>query len=266
MLALIAGQGDLPTRVASRAGKWPLIAAMDHCPPTELLPEISFSLETLGTLLQKLAAAGVFEVCFAGSITRPRLDPSKIDQATAPLVPRILEALKTGDDRALRTVIEVFETAGFKVRGADEFVPEFLAKAGPLGSLQVSKQDQMDIARAQDVINTIGDLDVGQACVVSQGQVLAIEAVGGTDWMLDSLQNRTERFPKGGLLVKAAKPKQDRRVDLPTIGVDTLDNLQRAGLHGVVVHHGQALIIDPEKVAKKATDMDLIVHIATWPS
>ncbi len=260
MLALVAGQGDLPTRVAARCDRWPLVAALDGFAPDELLPEITFRLETLGTLLQTLAKAGVSEVCFAGAIHRPTLNPDLIDQATAPLVPKILEALRDGDGGALAIIIRVFEAAGFKVRSASEFVPDFLLPAGDATKLAVSDQNLKDIERAKAVLSALSPLDVGQACVASAGQIIAVESVAGTDWMLSSLTRRSERVPTGGMLVKAPKIGQDLRVDMPTIGIETVEAAAAARLRGIAFAAGQVMVLDPELTIERANQLGLILH------
>ncbi len=260
MLALIAGQGALPTRVAARCGRWPLVAALDGFPPDELLPEITFRLETLGTLLQSLAKAGVTEVCFAGAIHRPTMDPNLIDQATAPLMPKILEALRDGDDGALAIVIRVFEAAGFSVRAPSEFVGDFLLAGGDHGKVAADASALRDIARARDVLAALSPLDVGQGCVVAQGQVVAIEAVAGTDWMLHSLQNPSPRVPKGGVLVKAPKAGQDLRADMPAIGPDTLATAFKAGLQGIAFAAHQVMVLDPDDAIAQANSAGLFLH------
>jgi len=259
VLALIAGQGALPTRVAARCGRWPLVAALDGFAPDELLPEITFRLETLGTLLQSLAEAGVSEVCFAGAIHRPTLNPDLIDQATAPLVPKILEALRDGDDGALSIIIQVFEAAGFKVRSPSEFVDDFLLPVGDAAHTAASPQDLKDIDRAKSVLMALSPLDVGQACIASAGQIIAVEAVAGTDWMLSSLAQKSPRVPSGGMLLKAPKLGQDLRVDMPTIGPDTLDAAANAGLRGVAFAAGQVMVLDPDVTVQLANHHKLVL-------
>ena len=126
MMALIAGQGALPTYVAAALSHPPIVAALDGTPPDSLVPDLTFRLETLGSFLHTLADRGVDEVCFAGSMRRPPIDMARIDTATAPLVPKISAALQAGDNGAVRAVIDIFEAAGFAVRGVEEVVRDLL--------------------------------------------------------------------------------------------------------------------------------------------
>ena len=283
MLALIAGQGTLPARVASAQDSPPMICALSGFIPDGLTPDRVFRLETLGTLLLELGKAGVTEVCFVGAIRRPEIDPSLIDAETAPLVPIVMQAIAAGDDGALRAIMGIFEKTGFKVRAAHELLPELLPKGGVLTKAQPSEADKVDAARGAEIVSALGAVDVGQACVVANGQAIVIETVSGTDWMLRSLLvpapddaedgsiltaaaeliglgwpedrsdlmlRRDPNLPKGGLLFKAPKPDQDRRADLPTIGLETVKLAGETGLRGIVVQEGGVIVLDQAAVVE----------------
>jgi len=242
MLALIAGAGDLPGLVAAGLSVPPIVCALDGVAPDTLAVDVGFRLETLGTLLKVLRENGVTEVCMAGGIARPSVDVGAIDAATLPLVPVIQQAMAAGDDGALRAAILIFEQAGFLVRAAHEIVPGLLPEAGCFSVAQPSEAERADAARAKQVVAALSEADVGQACVVLNRQVLALEGKFGTDWMLRSLTTRPDSG--GGLVFKAPKVGQDRRVDLPTIGPDTITAACAAGLSGVVIEAGGVMLLD----------------------
>lgn len=280
MLALIAGQGALPGIVAAAQPVPPMICALAGFIPNGLAPDRVFRLETLGTLLLELGQAGVTEVCFVGAIRRPEIDPALIDAETAPLVPVVLQAIQSGDDGALRAIMGVFEQTGFAVRAAHELAPHLLPPTGVLTKAQPDDDDKSDAARASEIVAAMGDVDVGQACIVARGQAIAIETVTGTDWMLRSLlvtptgdqesgsvldfiddligiesqstmmRHRDPAVPEGGLLFKAPKPDQDRRADLPTIGLDTVKLAAEADLRGIVVASGGVIVLDQQAVVE----------------
>ncbi len=242
-LALIVGEGALPG-ILRRA-----------CPQAEVLGVAGFApadvpafgLEEIGRVLAELPRRGVRQVCFAGAIRRPRIDPARLDPATLPLVPRIQAAMGGGDDAALRTVVAFFEEAGMRVVGAADLMPELLADAGPLGAVGPDAAAERDAARAAALLSATGPADLGQGCVVAGGQVLAVEALPGTDWMLETiaaLRRDGPAVPAGGLLMKRPKSGQDRRVDLPAIGPDTVRRAAAAGLAGIAVEAGGVLILD----------------------
>jgi DUF1009 family protein len=247
VLALVAGQGRLPEILAEtlRAeGREVVYCAYHDAAVGAVAPDITFRLETLGGLLKQLRKLGATEVCFAGGLRRPRLDPKAVDLATMPLVPRFLSALGKGDDGALRVVLELFESRGMKVRAAHEILPTLLPEAGVPTRVQPETADRADAARAEEIVAALGTADVGQGCVVARRQALAIEAMPGTDWMLASLAGRRDGLPEGGVLYKAPKLRQDRRVDLPAIGPATIRAAAGAGLRGVVIAAGGVMVLD----------------------
>lgn len=259
MLALIAGQGALPSVLVQNLSDQPLIAALEGFAPEDLVPDRVFRIEQLGTLIEAFKACGVTEVCFAGSIARPAIDPSRIDAATMPLVPRMMAALQKGDDGALREVLSIFEDAGMKIRAAHEIAPALLPTSDVRSKRQPDDQNKADTEHAAANMAALGPLDIGQSCVVRHHQTLAIEGQFGTDWMLNSLQNRPDGT--GGVLYKAAKPDQDRRIDLPVIGAQTIAGAKKAGLDGVVIETGGVMVLDLDRVIGAADENGLFLWI-----
>lgn len=269
MLALIAGTGKLPAVLLENIGdrnrretgdeNLPFIASLEGFTPEGIVPDRVFRVEHLGTLIEEFRALGVREVCFAGAIGRPEIDPARIDAATLPLVPRMAAALQKGDDGALREVLGIFEDAGFTIRSADEFAAALLPAPGTHTSRRPDEAHKSDAARAAEVVAALGPLDIGQSCVVHKAQVLAVEGRFGTDWMLASLRSRPDG--SGGLFYKAAKPGQDRRVDLPVVGVDTVANAAKAGLDGIVVEDGGVMVLDLAAVTRAADELGLFFWV-----
>ncbi|MFV2052844.1 LpxI family protein [Aliiroseovarius sp. YM-037] len=268
MLALIAGQGRLPVAIADRleAEGTPFhLCEMEGFPVENCggRPIIRFRIEQVGSFLEKLTGLGVNDVVFAGTVHRPPIDPSQIDSKTLPLVPRMLAAIKAGDDAALRGVLSIFEDAGFAIKAAHEVLPELLPAAGVLSDAQPDETAQSDAARGAEIVAAMGAVDVGQACVVSRGQALAIEALPGTDWMLQTLSDGGggPQRPEGGILFKAPKPMQDRRVDLPAIGPETVRGAKAAGLSGIVIEAGGVMVLDRDATIAEANALGLFLWV-----
>lgn len=274
MLALIAGTGDLPPALVARLPVRPLICAMAGFRPA-LTPDLTFRIEQLGTFLQDLQSRGVTEVCMAGAVDRPPIDPTAIDDATKPLVPRIMQAIAQGDDGALRAIIAIFEEAGLTVKAAHEIAPDLLPEAGVLSRAPIGFDHRQDAVTAEQTIAEMGRADVGQACIVRRGRVLGREGPAGTDAMLrqfapsdDPLWGAVDGLgavlgsaaewlsgaegeptdARGAILFKAPKPGQDRRADLPVIGPQTAQGAVAAGLAGVVIEHDGVMVLDFETV------------------
>jgi len=293
-LALIAGTGDLPRHVAEACFKRPLVASLEGFLPNDLTADLTFGFETLGSLIADLQARGITQLCLVGGVRRPVIDPTRIDAATRPLITKVQSALAQGDDAALRAFLGLFEQAGFTILGAAEIAPDLVAPLGCLTQAQPSEQDRKDADRGRAIISALGAADVGQACVVADGQALAIEALPGTDWMLKSLtvptqapvgetgtfvddllggaadwlsaartpepeRTRDPDLPAGGILIKGPKPGQNLQVDMPTIGPKTVEGAALAGLRGIVVAAGAVLILDRATTVQRANDRGLFL-------
>ncbi|WP_425078232.1 LpxI family protein [Ruegeria denitrificans] len=259
MLALIAGTGALPTEVVAQLAERPLICAMEGFLPDTLSADVVFPLEQLGSFIADLKARGVTDICLAGAVRRPPIDPSRIDAATLPLVPIIQKAILSGDDGALRAVIGILEGAGLHLRAAHEIAPGLLPPVGCLTEAQPSDADMADADRAAGILRVMGAADTGQACAVSKGQALAIEGVFGTAWMLHSLTQRPDAG--GGILFKGPKPDQDRRADLPAIGPETVTDTVAAGLSGIVLEKGGVLVLEKDRVIAECNRLGLFLYI-----
>ncbi|WP_426031634.1 LpxI family protein [Cypionkella sp. TWP1-2-1b2] len=258
-LAIIAGQGALPAALVAALPDRPMICALDGFAPEGLPVDQIFRVERLALFLRLLEDQAITQVIFAGAVQRPRLDPSLFDPQTAQMVPRLLAAMQAGDDATLREVIAIFEEAGFEVVGVEAIAPALLPPAGVLtGTL--TAQHETDASRAETITVALGTVDVGQGCVVSQGLCLAVEALPGTDAMLASLSLIPASLrPKGGLYYKAAKPGQDRRIDLPTIGVETIRRAAEAGLSGIAFQAGSVICLDLAAMITAAQANDLLL-------
>ena len=259
MLALIAGTGALPDAVVDHLPERPLICALEGFQPDSLQPDLVFPLEHLGSFIADLQARGITEICMAGAVRRPPVDPSRIDAATLPLVPVIQKAMMSGDDGALRAVIGILEDAGLAVRAAHEIAPDLLPPLGCLTQAQPGEVDLRDADRAAGVLRAMGAADIGQACVVSKGQALAVEGIFGTAWMLQSLTQRPDAG--GGVLFKGPKPDQDRRADMPAIGPDTVSGAVAAGLSGIVIEKGGVIVLHRDRVIEDCNRLGLFLQV-----
>lgn len=262
-LAILAGGGTLPARIAAAVrgqGRDVFVVAFDgHTDPATVagLPHLWSRFGAAGTIIRRLHDEGVDEVVFAGPVKRPSFTELLPDWWTTRFLARVgTRAL--GDDGLLRAVVRELEEEGFRVVGLHELLKNLLTVAGPVGSLTPDAEAERDIARAAQVARALGALDVGQGAVVQQGLVLAVEAIEGTDAMLARCADLSRPGP-GGVLVKVKKPNQDRRIDLPTMGVTTIERAAAAGLRGVALEAGGSLLIDREAVADAADRLGLFV-------
>ncbi len=262
-VALIAGRGGLPLALTQAMSPQPLVAAMEGFTPEGLAVDLPFRVERLVPFLHSLQDRGVTTVVFAGAVTRPRLDPALLDPATAAMLPRLMQAMAAGDDATLRAVIDIFTESGFAVAGVAEVAPSLLPAAGFLAGT-LTDRDQADATRAAAIVAALGAVDVGQGAVVAQGLCLAVEALPGTDAMLAAVaalppQLRPDPARGRGLFYKASKPGQDRRIDLPTLGPDTLRAVAAAGLGGVAFEAGGVICLNLPDMQRLAADLGLFL-------
>lgn len=268
-LGLIAGGGALPVELAARceaAGRSFAVMRLKSFadPALARYPGIDVGLGEFGKVFKALKAEGCEVVCFAGNVKRPDFATLMPDARGLKVVPGLIMAARQGDDALLRRVLDEFEKEGFEIEGAHEVVGEMTLPLGRLGRFYPAAEHMADIDKALMVAREIGRLDVGQGAVVCDGLVLAVEAQEGTDAMLrrvaelpQAIRGCAER-PRG-VLAKAPKPIQETKVDLPTIGVATLQRAARAGLAGVVGEAGRLLVVDRDAVIAAADELGLFV-------
>ncbi len=263
-LGIICGGGSLPLAVAdaaSRNGRRVVMFALRGFAGVEVerYPCHWIVLGALGRFFRLLRQEGCRDLVLIGSLSRPGFGRFRLgfrlDLATIRRLPRIARAFRGGDDHLLAGIVRVIEDEGFRVRGAHEVAPEILLREGALGTRRPTAGDLIDIARGLELLGATGPFDVGQAAVVAGRHVLAVEAIEGTDRMLDRIvalrQEGRIRVPAGtGVLVKAPKPQQDRRFDLPTIGPDTVEAVARAGLAGLAAVAGAAIVAEPQRLVQ----------------
>lgn len=262
-LGLIAGGGQIPAliRDACRAEGRPLfIAALNgFCDPATVagVDYAWFDLPQVGGLLRALKAAGAEEVCLCGRVAKPDFAALKPDWKGALLLPRLIKAALVGDDAILRVVVETFEKEGFAVVGADALMRDLLVREGQYGALAPDAMQRGDVILALQAARRHGAEDKGQAAVAAKGSVVGLEDDAGTDALLQRMS--AEPKARGGVLVKCVKPQQDRRVDLPTVGVTTVENAAAAGLAGIAVEAGAALMVDGTATAQAADRLGLFL-------
>ena len=268
-IAIVAGSGRLPVDLAQN------LAAHGHRPFVVLVrgeasPELAscdhedLTVENFAGLAPLLKRRGITHVVFAGGISRrPKLGALKPSLALLKFLPRALAALAKGDDGMLRALAAAVEALGVKVVGAHQIAPDLLASEGPMTSTAPQKPDWRDIDAAAAAARAIGVLDIGQGAVAIGGRAIALEGVEGTDGMLERVKELRSHgrlaAKKRGVLVKCAKPGQELRMDLPSIGPDTVTMAHAAGLAGIGVEADRSLVLDMANVIGEADRLGLFV-------
>jgi len=268
-LGLIAGGGGLPLEIAQActAAERPLFVVRikgSADKDLEDFPGAESGIAELGRSIKLLKQAGCEAVCFAGQVNRPDFANLKPDLRGLAALPGVIAAASRGDDELLRFMMSEFERDGFVVEGADQVVADLAIGEGPLGRIAPTEAHRLDIDTAVRAARALGDLDIGQAAVSARGLVLAMEAAEGTAALLRRVADlpaelRGTTGAPVGVLAKVPKSRQDRRVDLPTIGVDTVTAVASAGLAGIVGEARSLLVIDREATARMADELGVFI-------
>jgi hypothetical protein len=262
-LAIICGGGSFPGAVAdavARRGRRPVMFGLTGWADAAVIERYAhywIPIGQAGRFFRLAKAENCREVLFIGTVLRPPITQLRLDWQTIKAMPRLVRAYRGGDDKLISGVAKIAESGGLKVVGVKDVAPEVFVPEGVLGRRQPTERDNSDIARALKVIAALGPFDVGQAAIVADNNVLAVEGAEGTDNLLARIAELRRlggvTLPPGvGVLVKAPKPGQDRRFDLPSIGPRTIENVARAGLAGLAVTAGSTMIAEPEKVTAAA--------------
>jgi len=269
-LAILAGKGQFPVLIAKAArqlGHDPYIFGIKGESDQDWsgFDHFQISIADLSAFSRLVRREAIGSIVLAGGIgRRPKMSDVRPTWRSLLASPASLRLLASGgDDKLLRFAIKVLENEGVKVLGAQQVAPGLLGQVGPLGRLRPDKADLKDIAAASEVALALGRLDVGQGAVSVGGRVIALEGLEGTDSMLDRVAglraSKRLSASRGGVLVKLCKPGQDERADLPSIGPDTVTNAHAAGLAGIAVEAGRALVLERETVIAEADRLGLFV-------
>lgn len=229
----------------------------------EGLPHVWLPLGAGAKLKELAAAEQIKEIVMIGRVRRPSLLEIKPDWLALKVLTKIGMNM-LGDDALLRSIgTAMEEEAGVRVVGVQDVFTDLLTPEGKLGKIAPDEDAEKDIKRGIEVAKALGHLDVGQSVIVQQGMVLGVEAIEGTDALVARAAG-LKREGVGGVLIKIAKPQQDNRYDLPTVGPDTIDAIQKAGLRGIALEAKRSLLIERDATIAKADAAGLfIIGIST---
>ena len=269
-VGIIAGNGLLPVEIANQleaSGKRVFVLRIAGEASQDLLryPSKEVSFGQLGAVYATLRQEGISRIIFAGGVhRRPDFSALQLDWQTVKTLPKILALMASGDNTLLSGVVSIFEKEGFSVLGVHDVAAEILAGSGVLAGRKPAKRIRSDIALGWRACRQLGALDAGQAAIVENGRIIALEAAEGTDAMLARIVElralaRISKPKTGGVLVKTRKPGQNPYMDLPTIGPQTIAEAHRAGLSGIAVEAHHTVLLDRQNTLKTARELGLFV-------
>ena len=256
-LGILAGGGVLPQKLleaCDEQGITPFVVGFEGQTDPSIIHGRSHlwtRLGAAGQVIKTLKSHNIRDLVFIGSIRRPTIAELRPDLKAAEFFARASWKVIGGDNGFVEALRDFLGQEGFRIHGIHAIASNLLAPEGVIGSVQPMRRDWLDIEKGIEISQELGRLDIGQAVVIQEGIVLAVEAAEGTDRLMER-SAALMRKGRGGVLVKTCKPQQDRDFDLPTIGPQTIANAASCGLAGVAIHAGHSLLIDPEDVAQIA--------------
>ena len=268
-VAVICGGGAFPAAVADAISKQgrPVYLFLLQGFADPALARYPHEWTKLGSLAKFVGSSrkfGAKELVIIGSVVRPRLSQVGLDWKSVLLLPRLAKLFLGGDNNLLSGVAKIFEENGLILRGAHEVAPEILMPEGIATNIAPTSQELDDIEVGRGFLEAIDRFDVGQAVVITGKRVVAMEGAEGTAGMLERVaemrsNGRLRLKEREGILVKLPKPSQDRRLDLPAIGIDTIMQAKHAGLAGIAVEAGGSLVLDAQKFIEAADAAGIFV-------
>lgn len=261
-LGIIAGGGRLPEILVQRcraAGRPVFVAVLKGQGDAARFPGAEtemFRVGAVGAIIKRLKSADISEIILSGAVRRPAAADLFPDLWSAAFLART-KALGKGDDGLLRALLAALEDKeGFTVLGPHEVAPDLLTPAGTLGACTMPREQAATLAAGITGARSLGRRDAGQAVIAAAGRIVAEEGPAGTAAMVAGAGAEA----RGGILVKAMKPGQEPRVDLPAVGPDTVDQALAAGLSGIAVEAGRSLCLDRDEMVRRADAGGLFVH------
>mgnify|MGYP003685854391 FL=1 len=263
-LAIIAGNGSIPFYLIEECNKigreYCLIIIEGH--GKELSekydPDYTVSLSKMGRAVKYVKNIGIKHILMVGGVKRPSLKNIIPDLWTAKFLTTISSKV-SGDNSVLSKLTKALEREGFIIVAPEEVLPNLICPKGTLGKVKPNQQNNEDISTGYRIAKIIGANDIGQSIIIENGLVIAVEAAEGTDRMIKrSLNLKKEK--KAGVLIKVIKPMQDKRIDRPVIGIDTIKAVKKAGLDGIALESNEILILNYSDVILYADEEGLFVE------
>lgn len=263
MIGLIFGDTDFPEEILKTIKKKKIKYLIVDLSKSKKFKKdknsYAVSIGQFGKIIKILYDNKCKKVLFAGKVNKPNFSKLKLDFKGIYYIPRIIKASKLGDAAILKEIIKILSQNKIKTENSLRFNPELSLKKGIFSNVKPNKQDQLDIKKAIKTLNNLKQYNFSQGVVVRNKKVVSIEGKGGTKKMLE--KSKSKKFRNHGVLVKLPKKKQDLRIDLPTIGLNTLKQSKTAGLRGIVVKNKQHVFLDKSECINFANKNKMFISV-----
>ncbi|MDR3187347.1 MAG: lipid-A-disaccharide synthase [Holosporaceae bacterium] len=264
MIGIVCGGGEYPRLVAQACCEknlnFCLIFLGEFCDPQGWPPakKLSVNLGEIGRAVNFFHENNVTKVVFAGRVKRPDFSKLSLDQKGSKWLLKLGKAIFGGDDALLRGVSHLLQEEGFELMAGTDLLDDVFLGDGIFSRRKPSDSDMKDIQIGFESAKRLGAQDLGQSAVVFRGKILGTEDADGTDALIERCA-KLRKSSAGGILAKVSKPQQDDRLDLPAIGVDTIDKLHRHGFDGLAVEANKCIILDKRAVVDRANELGIFV-------
>ncbi|MFZ9324075.1 MAG: LpxI family protein [Candidatus Fonsibacter ubiquis] len=254
MLGIIAGETSLPkyliNKLIKNNSKFLIIDLTKSNNFKKYANSYSLKITQLGKAISILNKNNCKKIIFIGKVKRPEISLLKFDKKVFFYLPRLYSAFKKGDGSILKEIIKIFNENKIKVLNSMKFTPELVFNEKNINNIKVSNLDKTSINKGIQIIKTMSKFDIGQSVVINNGYVLAIEGPEGTDEMIkrSAYLSKKLKLKNKSILIKFPKANQDLRVDLPTLGLDTVKNCIKANIKGIAVKRSQNIILERDKI------------------
>lgn len=223
------------------------------------------SVGQVGRAEKLFRSEGCRDLIFIGTLQRPALSEIRLDWGTIRVIGKVMASFRGGDNHLLTGIGRILEQDGFRMVGIRDVAPDILVPEGCIARAVPDSADIVDIALGREVLAALGPFDIGQAVVVIDGHVVAVEDIEGTDGLLARVarlrgEGRIRAKAGRGVLVKAPKSNQDLRFDLPTVGAKTIEGAAKAGLAGIAVIAGNTIAADSQTMIEAADREGLFIQ------
>jgi len=259
MIGLIFGKTDFPKQILKKIKKKKKYLIVDLT-KTKIYKKdknsYSVSIGQFGKIISILKKNNCNKVLFAGKVDKPNFSKLKLDFKGIYYIPRIIKSSKLGDAAILKEIIKILKKEKINTLSSTIFTPELSLKKGIYSKTRPDIQDKKDINKSIKVLNKTGAYSYSQGAVSRNNKVIAVEGKEGTQKMLSNIKNKGN-----GVLVKFPKKKQDTRVDLPTVGLNTLKQCTKAGLKGIVLKHKKNILLDKKKCIQYANKNKMFILV-----
>ena len=262
MIGLIFGQTDFPKYILKKIKKKHKYLIIDLTKKKIFKKDknsISVSIGQFGKILSILKARKCNKVLFAGKVAKPNLKSIKLDLKGIYYMPKIIKSSKLGDAAILKQIINILKKENIHTISSNKFTPEISLSKGNYTKSKPNISDKKDIRCGEKALKKSGNFSFVQGVVCRNNKILALEGSGGTQKMIERIK-KINKSPNG-VLVKFPKKKQDLRVDLPTIGLETFKQCKKVGLKGVVLKHKLNIFLSKRKCVQYANKNKMFILV-----